>query len=73
MGNTSPSCIYVPSQYRKSLRMIKELYRLSKEAWRILEKEDEDLLLSFNSVINDNDNHCIHLVRSMMKMGNNVV
>lgn len=45
--------------------------RLSQEARRVLQKEDKEHILCFNSRLKDR--RCIHLVRSVLKMGSNVI
>ena len=51
--------------------MVMQFYRLSKEARRSLQMEDDYHLVSFNS--GGKATKCLHLIKSMMKLGKNVV
>ena len=61
----------IPLKCRKSTRLLREYFRLSREAYRVLQVEDEEHLLRFNHT--HKDHQCLYLVRSVIKMGTRVV
>ena len=72
MGNNASSDVFIPTKYRRSPSKVKGYYRLSKEAQRVLKREDEDHLLRFDDAI-PKDVRCIHLLKNVLSMGTNVV
>ena len=70
LGNIS-MCTIIPLKYRRSVQLVKEFHRLSKESRLALVKKDDDELLSFHAV--PVDRRCLYLVRSILRMGTNVV
>ena len=63
--------ISVPTKYRKSAKMIKEYFRLSRDARRVLLSNDNNYVHAFDD--DKIEKRCIYLVRSVLMMGANVV
>ena len=69
IGNALADCIFVPMKYRRSSKLVREFFRLSKEARRQLEKNDGSNATRDTPLL---ENRCLGLVRSLMGVGTNV-
>ena len=70
IGITLSSCLFIPLRFRRSPKLVKEFFWLSRQARDQLEKEDGENICRDDK---SSSKTCVHLLRSVMGVGSKVV